>query len=49
MSYNESASFGEDIKLIYTELGYELIEAPKVEPRDRASFITKRIDELRQV
>ena len=44
LDYNESAQFGENLKIIYQKLGYELIEVPCIPINERSQFILQHID-----
>ena len=39
MSFEASAAMGDDLRRIYQELGYELIDLPLKDPKTRAEFL----------
>jgi len=43
MSYEQARGFGQSVRKIYADLGYELIEVPQMNVEDRARFICERI------
>ncbi len=43
MTFYQSRSFGENVKKIYEDLGYTIIEVPMLPPSDRAEFIVNII------
>lgn len=43
MSFEAAKAFGDDVRKIYTEYGYNLIEVPCISPEERVQFIKKRI------
>lgn len=43
MSFEAARAFGDDVRKIYLEYGYNLIEIPCVSPEERMKFIQERI------
>lgn len=46
MSFEAAKKFGDDVRKIYTEYGYNLIDVPCVSPEERLLFIKERIVSL---
>jgi len=43
MSYEAASRFGEALRKIYEELGYSLVDVPRVPPEERAKFILRAV------
>ncbi len=43
MTYDEARRFGDGIRRIYEELGYDVVELPRESPEKRAQFILSRL------
>lgn len=39
MTFQQATTFGDQVKLIYQQLGYSIVEVPKQSPEQRAAFI----------
>jgi predicted ATPase len=48
MSFKQAHSFGDKIREIYTDLGYQLIDVPLGSPTSRAEFVMKTIKRLKK-
>jgi predicted ATPase len=43
MSYEQSDNFGNHLRKVYTDLGYELVEVPVGSPSFRSAFVLERL------
>jgi len=48
MNFTDAKKFGENIKLTYMKLGYEVVDVLFAKPAERADFIIKKIAQFTQ-
>jgi predicted ATPase len=46
MSFPDAAAFGQQVRAIYQQLGYTLLEVPRATVTERASFVLRTVAEL---